>query len=1049
MRKQIPLLKKAGAFALSLGLMFTLVSPYAIYAEEEGTVTPQTEETNTQEQVENGKSKADLASARSADITKPVIEKIDFPDNNCTVKAGSKIPIYVSAYDAESEIKLVQVTVQYQAIENDSYSRTYDYELSWNPTNTRFEGFIDAETNGYDSACIVDIMVVDECNNKQNAKVFDEDYNALYQFNITDGVSDTTYVKDVEIKSFIFEQNEQTLDQSNYVNGSIEISEQYGKKIDSIQLTFMNEEIGDYLNFYAYRTIENHNLFEINENFDDIKAGKWILNEITASYYDETENMNYQIDFKYDDMESIFFNVSGENDTEPPVITEVDVDKNGEVLHAGDIVNFKVKAKDNKSLSQQGWIYLQATEDVYDDHDSLQLTYDKEADIYTGSYEITNETYPCEWYISQIDIFDEDNNHANDNLNFHYPYYFLVEKDGTISTPTYNLSVRFYVLNEEGEYQEVSNVEKENVVRRSTFKENGIALPNGATSYMGLNFVGWETSDGDIINEDTQITENQHLAVYAKYDKNPVDIYSKYVDKNKQYKEMINTVLVPEGITYKEVLEQYVENPNDMYDDIEFESWHMYGDLNEKVNLNTSLWLEPKYKDKDIISIIWNYYKENGLLNRDEKLYFIPENSKVAILKDIVSKENPTHFKGLRFKEWKMLGDYGEDATLDNLDSYWIDATYDNCMVRVFINDQALQNTEWIDNDYMYTRVAEKGETITLPSKFGEYEDVKWYLSKGEFTGDFNNRIITVNSDLSFYGYAKLPDVPDEPDTPVTPDQPDEPDTPLTPDTPVEPDKPDTPDTPVTPDKPVTPVEPEKPITPDKEITDTGTSGSTTDKVIVLPKEETNKIVEKIAKADNEEKIEVFMGNATVVPTEVLEAAKGKDVVVELNMGGYTWEINGKDILASNLKDINLEVKMDSNAVPSNIVKELAGDNPVKQLSLTHNGNFGFKADLKINVGNENKGKYGNLYYYDSDGKMVYMNAGKIDENGNVVVSFSHASDYVIVINDKDMAPSTNNKDVIKDTANQAKDLYGFITISLCISGAFMLLYASKKKSEE
>ena len=217
----------------------------------------------------------------------------------------------------------------------------------------------------------------------------------------------------------------------------------------------------------------------------------------------------------------------------------------------------------------------------------------------------------------------------------------------------------------------------------------------------------------------------------------------------------------------------------------------------------------------------------------------------------------------------------------------------------------------------------------------------------------------------------------------------------------------------------------------------------------MLPKEETNKIVEEIAKADKEEKIEVFMGNATVVPTEVLEAAKGKDVVVELNMGGYTWEINGKDILASNLKDINLEVKMDSHAVPSNIVKELAGDNPVKQLSLTHNGNFGFKANLKINVGNEYKGKYGNLYYYDSDGKMVYMNAGKIDENGNVVVSFSHASDYVIVINDKNMAPSTNNKDVIKDTANHVNNLYGFVSIILCISGAFMLLYTNKKKSEE
>ena len=78
MRKQIPLIKKAGAFALSLGLMFTLVLPYAIYAEEEGTVTPQTEETNTQEQVKEKENNAELSNIKSIDVTKPVIEDINF-----------------------------------------------------------------------------------------------------------------------------------------------------------------------------------------------------------------------------------------------------------------------------------------------------------------------------------------------------------------------------------------------------------------------------------------------------------------------------------------------------------------------------------------------------------------------------------------------------------------------------------------------------------------------------------------------------------------------------------------------------------------------------------------------------------------------------------------------------------------------------------------------------------------------------------------------------------------------------------------------------------
>lgn len=140
------------------------------------------------------------------------------------------------------------------------------------------------------------------------------------------------------------------------------------------------------------------------------------------------------------------------------------------------------------------------------------------------------------------------------------------------------------------------------------------------------------------------------------------------------------------------------------------------------------------------------------------------------------------------------------------------------------------------------------------------------------------------------------------------------------------------------------------------------------------------------------------MGSATVLSKDILAAAKGKDVTIQLNMGAYTWTINGKDIKASDLKDIDLMVTMNTNAVPSSIVKKLAGDNPVMQLSLAHEGDFGFQATLTLNVGSQYAGKYGNLYYYDSDGKMVYISSGKVAGDGNVSLTFSHASDYVIVL---------------------------------------------------
>ena len=92
---------------------------------------------------------------------------------------------------------------------------------------------------------------------------------------------------------------------------------------------------------------------------------------------------------------------------------------------------------------------------------------------------------------------------------------------------------------------------------------------------------------------------------------------------------------------------------------------------------------------------------------------------------------------------------------------------------------------------------------------------------------------------------------------------------------------------------------------------------------------------------------------------------------------------------------------MDTNAIPPTIVQQLAEDKTARQLSLTYDGPFGFKGVLTINVGAANAGEYGNLYYYDSTGRLIFMNGGKIDENGNVSLYFTHASDYVIVIDKK------------------------------------------------
>ena len=162
---------------------------------------------------------------------------------------------------------------------------------------------------------------------------------------------------------------------------------------------------------------------------------------------------------------------------------------------------------------------------------------------------------------------------------------------------------------------------------------------------------------------------------------------------------------------------------------------------------------------------------------------------------------------------------------------------------------------------------------------------------------------------------------------------------------------------------------------------------------VKLEEEIINQKVEEAQKAEEGTALVIEMAKeggevATEVPVAVLEAVRGKDVNIVLDMGGYSWTINGQEVLATDLSAINLEVTMDTEAVAPSVVEKLAGGEPTRQISLTHNGDFGFKASLTINVGSEHEGEFGNLYYHDSNGKLVFMNAGQIDGDGNVSLNF-------------------------------------------------------------
>ena len=119
-----------------------------------------------------------------------------------------------------------------------------------------------------------------------------------------------------------------------------------------------------------------------------------------------------------------------------------------------------------------------------------------------------------------------------------------------------------------------------------------------------------------------------------------------------------------------------------------------------------------------------------------------------------------------------------------------------------------------------------------------------------------------------------------------------------------------------------------------------------------------------------------------------------------LQFEGYTWTINGKEIKSA--KDVNLKVNLNTKNIPENTVSSLAKEDKAVQLNLEYEGDFGFTAVLTITLGKEYQNLFANLYYY-NNGKFEPVSSGKINADGNVDLTFTHASDYVIVISEKNL----------------------------------------------
>lgn len=1025
--------KKRLVFALMLALLVSMVQPFNSHADEaenEGKVV-NTKDEQLGEEGSDGKTLEDneldentlempnseQPNERTGNFESdaPVIEKVVFEQNHTMVAKDAEISLSVFVYDA-SAIKDIQANV---TVEGSGVYQTMEWSKGSNEKEYICKYKLDGKTSGRLS--ISSIMAIDEHGNQSSAYNFDDDPEG-YWVDVEESESDA-----ILVKSFDFLQNGQTVDFSAFAEMSMRLELQEPIEEESMWLRFGTGGRGRYfeVELSASDSGVSHSVFDrlsgsygYNDNFSggeyaltlqDVYVVRGDFTETISAIMDNKED--YTFTLKVDDADFAKDNFR---------ITSVNMDKVGENVKPGEDINIivGVKAGEGIELPRWGAVYFKAAaSDIETSEQRVELEWNEDDNCYHGTLP-TDDLYPYEWYVSEIFIgsaFDDETDDSSYTYEAGYPLYIRVFNGDTFVNPEFDAEIRFMALDENGKYHSIATVTKKNVQRRQSLKEIGVTFPDMGSSYPGVTQVGWMNMDGTEITEDSEIVE-PYFNVYAKYDKGIFEVSYKYPNNNGEWSNTDSNPIVYEyGTTYGELMKTAHEFiPNDLMKDYPFSGWEcddeeLY-DKNEIVSGNRGAFLIADFEGIIALEIYRDYYDQEGRSHRGSEVYTVTKGTKQEdVIKQLNASEAPTVYNGLRFKEWDSYAYLGDFGTAQNGEEYIMNAVYENCLVRYIINGSRLLGSN--DEGIIFCQVAEKGETVTALTTFEGFGEVTWDADAAP------DKTFVVDKHMTFWGKAETASTTN----------------------PSKPSKPSNGSTSGSDNKP----------------------GETPDSK--LPDHVVDSIVRAVNNAEQGENIKVNMGNKTVISKEVLEAARGKDVSITLIMEGYSWTINGKDIIAANLQDIDLRVIKNTDHIPSTTVRALAGDNPCMQITLVHEGNFGFKATLTIGVGTEHAGKYGNLYYHDSAGKMVFTNAGKINADGDVSLIFSHASNYLLVMSEQEMSQAdvpnnlmptgtdrNGNTSVadgsVRKSAKTGDGAMVYLWSLLCIAAAGTLVYAHRKK---
>ena len=152
--------------------------------------------------------------------------------------------------------------------------------------------------------------------------------------------------------------------------------------------------------------------------------------------------------------------------------------------------------------------------------------------------------------------------------------------------------------------------------------------------------------------------------------------------------------------------------------------------------------------------------------------------------------------------------------------------------------------------------------------------------------------------------------------------------------------------------------------------------------------------------------VTVQMDDTTVLTAETLRMAKEQNFNLLLAMENYAaWRIDIDAVNVEAFTEADMGVVFGTETIPRELIAAKLNGNKYIEMTLAHEGPFGFDPVLEVTLSAADCGRYANLFYFDPEtAALEFICDSIISADGVASFHMDHASCYVIIVSDQSMA---------------------------------------------